>query len=742
MIDTHALLSNVFVADFKFDSEIPGFDLYRVEGIPLSQDRFKLMGEAVGYLQRVEKRAFAQYMPTPNDNLIVGYLPKPPFNLRHQVAGLSIVYQGKATLPSSAAARRTITDLLNKTKFRELKSTLWSAGGHSFFPKEGELLNDSYPGSDLILFRGPFFRYNVLSDGRIVLSLDSTTHYIESIPFLETLKRNGVGWFSSELEEAKRREANQARAFAGLHFFYELYKTDVAIDGIDPRPISQITLSEAAIINGVECKTIAEYLRQTYRNHPGITKLDLTQPGLKGGSYTYAPQFLYRTVPLREVANEILVEESFLMDDAPRKYRDDQKPAVSRWQLIQNYFHQFNFQYAELGPRRLKMGEPLEFHGSNHFTKPRLLLAGSTQVYPDDVESALRNGFYREPRITKLFIYTATADDLSKEFYRRMVAFAAQNFGVSLPKEPMFLERDMVAMRNQLENSLKGTPQDETFCVGIIPKNSALHNELTNLWGELGVPSKCITVPVVEAVCMEGKASRLQYALASMLTRAGGIPWILYDRLHYDCYAAVDVGRSLAESWAMSIVYDKDGKFVVRQGKLIKGEDLDRQSLLKVVEEAHTYAPQSKSLIYLRDGDIFQSERQLFTDVVQSFSTYDNVAMISIKKNVPYRVFRKAEGKIGKPVSGDHFFLDGSTAVLCAAGIDEYTQGMPKPVVAEVIQVRGGVEPVKALEDLFRLAYLNWGSPGSSYSGPAPVRLAHLTASELSQGIRRFGSPF
>jgi len=41
-----------------------------------------------------------------------------------------------------------------------LKKWLWSPGGHFFYPKK-------YPGCGLMMFRGPFYRYNVLSDGRL-----------------------------------------------------------------------------------------------------------------------------------------------------------------------------------------------------------------------------------------------------------------------------------------------------------------------------------------------------------------------------------------------------------------------------------------------------------------------------------------------------------------------------------------------------------------------------------------------
>jgi len=80
--------------------------------------------------------------------------------------------------------------------------------------------------------------------------------------------------------------------------------------------------------------------------------------------------------------------------------------------------------------------------------------------------------------------------------------------------------------------------------------------------------------------------------------------------------------------------------------------------------------------------------------------------------------------------------------VLCGAGGEEYEHGTPKPIVAEVIPAKGEIIPKEALKDVFYLTYLNWGSPRRSYSLPAPLRLAHKLAYELSIGIRRAGPPF
>lgn len=143
----------------------------------------------------------------------------------------------------------------------------------------------------------------------------------------------------------------------------------------------------------------------------------------------------------------------------------------------------------------------------------------------------------------------------------------------------------------------------------------------------------------------------------------------------------------------------------------------------------------------LREGDVFERERGMFEKAIDGLPC-PRAAIVSIKENVPFRIFRMLNSKVAKPLSGDYYFLDDYNIVLCVAGGDIYEHGTPKPIVAEVIPVRGDINIKAVAEDVIKLAFLNWGSPGRSYSVPAPVRMAHELASELSSGVRRAGPPF
>ncbi|MEM2146955.1 MAG: hypothetical protein QW279_16450, partial [Candidatus Jordarchaeaceae archaeon] len=314
MLEELCIISNVFLSNFKFAEPLKEFDFFEVKGIWSEKKRYELLGFVVKFLQRQEKRPFATYTPSKEENYVIGFLNRPPKSSSFQVEGLEVNYIGKKDINPSPSAFRTLTEYLNKTKFWELKESLWSLGKHTFYPKTPKNLNKIYPNCGLLMFRGPFYRYNVLSDGRIILTLDTTTHYIKSESFLEEIRRKSkdLEWFKKELESMKKEMERRGKRFRGVHFFYSLAKQDVAIDDVDVRPISNIPLPRLTTVNGIACKTVAEFLKAKY---PRIKNfLDETQPGLKSGDYTFAPQFLHRNVKLTEIDDRIINEQTFHVD--------------------------------------------------------------------------------------------------------------------------------------------------------------------------------------------------------------------------------------------------------------------------------------------------------------------------------------------------------------------------------------------------------------------------------------------
>jgi len=655
-----SLMANVFEANVKFDKSVADFDFFEVEGIESISKRYESLGIVVSHLQRKERKPFATYTPSETKNYVIGFLPNGPEKKQFDIEGLRVRYLGKQELPPSSPAYRTLTELLNKSKSWELKVDMWSLGTpHTFYPKRWRDLNKDYPNCGLWLFRGPYFRYNVLSDGRITLTIDSKTHYVKSETFLEEINRRGkdLKWFKNELKAKEEFYKRLRRKFWGIHFYYTLAQQDIAINDIDARPLSKIPLKEEVEVGGKLCKTVLEFLKAKYGHDPLVRAIDETQPGLKSNDLTFAPQFLHKSVDLEEVDDLILNEQTFYMDTRGLKGRKDiDRPARLRWDFITKYLQRY-LTYVDVGPFFAKFSEPMKFPLTNHFDKPRLLVRQEGEpVIFEDLPMALAKGPYKDPKISSVYFYSALEGEeaiYDKQFYGALRDFAKRRFGASFPTSMLLLDKDLNSVRTYLKKSQEKYRKLSGVCLAIVKEDSPLHDELIRMFGEYELPVQCVTSKTaIEDVCFSRNVYITENICAMMIAKAGGIPWVLYDELNYGCYGAIDIGRTKAEYWAMAVVYNRKGMFETLPGRITIGEGLDVQSIRYCVEEAARYASDSSDFIFFRHGRIYPNELVAFENVTRE-SPFKNCAIVSIKtEEVPYRIFREVNGKVIKPLSG------------------------------------------------------------------------------------------
>jgi hypothetical protein len=729
--DDWSIISNVFPGSLTFNDVSQQLDAFELEGVGSGASKYGIVGKTIRKLEWDNKSPFMHYS-VKGTSYAVGFLKHDPVYEQVNVGSAKAIYVGNIDLDNNASGRKTLTSLLNKIKEASTKGVLWNGGLHTHFPVEGIDLTDDFQ-VPLMLFRGPRYRYNVLNDERIVLTLDVATRYVDSRPYYEHIKSAGLDSLEREITVRKREIKQLGKTFRGIHFFYSLIPMDVGIDGTDSRMIREIPANEK--------QSVAEYLNAKYGGQKPKDWLDPDQQGLRRGEFTFAPQFLHKNVRFQDVPPKITATHTYYTNDAHPRNRDPEHTAQTRWEKTMDLFDAYEFSYLKLGTHLLEFELPLEFPSSNRIPLPKLVAASQRTVLPSKIKDEIRKGLYYETPVKKTYLYSAGQRHLAISFYNSIVQYAKSNFNFKLPKKPTLLESDPKKMEKQLQKSLS-LDAGNSIVVAIIDEGDAdIHNRITNICGGLGVPSKCVTNQTVKTVVQRKKLFPLAGFIASLLTRANCIPWVLASQLSYDCYIATDVGRAKSENWVMMIVYDKMGKYRIGQTELTVGESVDRDSFTKCIEEVQALVPSAKSLLYLRDGSVYDQERRNFESVVKE-SRLEHSAILAIKEMTPFRVYRGNQSDLWRPHSGDYYILDESNMVLCAAGADEYEHGTPRPITIDFIPVVGSIDTRKAIADVFKLSYLNWGSPGRSYSTPAPLRMAHRIARELSLGIERSTVPF
>jgi len=734
------LLTNIFPTGFVFDKPLEGVDFFRVKGIFPRTEKYEKLGDVVYQLELCEKVAFAKHFKSKDEDIAIGFLPAEPRKKEYNFDGLLVTYVGKQALPPTEEGKRAFLELVYNMQRKKLRNAkYWSMGHDTAFPWQWKSLFENY-GCNLNLFRGPYFRYYFLSDGRLILVLDTKTHYIESRPFLEEIRLKGkdLKWFQEEIVSEKERFGQYRKRFNGIYFHYILANKGIAINGIDPRPISTIMIE--AEIEGRPWKgSVYDYLQLRYSWNKRVRNLDQSQPAVCKGSYPYAPQLLHRHVNLKQVPREVSNENTFLMDMTGRKEdRDPHSPARKRWECLEKELNS-NFVYLDIGSNVYKTLKP---KGTPILSIPKPMLSvheNGSPVKPENLIYALRKGPFKAPELDEFFLFSAD-DTLTNPFWEALSEYFQNNFGWTLPEKPTLLERSENEIRNYLEKRKAQDSLGKIACIAILEDESALHKTLTNLLAGYGIALQCLRRATALSIVHYQRKSFLEGICAGIFAKSGGIPWLLHDPLIYERYAAIDVGRQKTEWWAMGVVYDKKGLYEIIPGEMLVGEDLDVEALKSCASRAiRDSVPES--FVILRDGDASLKELEALRNLAAE-AKIPNVALVSIKKNVPHRLFRNADGEIYKPVSGDFLELDKNLIVICLAGVDRYQHGTPIPKVLEVIPISGNIVPRDVAHDVFFLSFLNWGSPSHGYSSPAPLKLAHVLASALSQGLRPFGPPF
>jgi hypothetical protein len=717
-------------------------DAFEVDGAYPLADRFRLLGKVTWELRRRYGGIYAPYLPMADKPFVVGFTGKAPERAALPLGVMTVVHQGQMTLRDEPAAREAVRRLLYETGRRSLENAgYWEYFGGIVFPRK-PLENRR---DNLLIFHGFDFQFDHNDAGIPFSTIDVTAHYARRTSFLEEIRSHAgdLRWFGEEVEARRRQFRAQRRTSKGVYFYYSLRGTSVPVDGYDPRPISKVPLSDEVTVRGQTFSgTVYEFLRTAYADHPLIGTLDPNQPGMTQGKYVYPPQFLHRHLSLEDVPRPILQEHSFLSAPDPSgELNPTNAAAVRRYRRIQDIRNK-HFVSLDFGAAALHFRHPIEKErvASDTFPKPYLLVDPHKEpVPPERLKAALAAGGLRPPQISEMFIW-AHRTEMMKPLWLAIWQKMNKMFGFSLPEEytPLDASQDLAAY---LGSRSEYDPIKHGSAICILGGSGDEHDRLNTLFGRSGIAVQCLEETTAGIIVEGSGQSILEGICAGIYAKAGGVPWVLHDRLHYDRFVAIDIGRKKSEHWAMGIVADQTGSFVVLPGDQIVGEDLEAAAIQKCTSRA-IGAKVPETLIILRDGELpSKSEIQELYAAVEPTPVL-NAAIVAVLKGVPQRIFRRTKGQIEKPKSGDYIAMKAGEIAVCCAGVDEYGHGVPKPKVLHVYTVKGKVTPISIAEDFFRMSYLNYGSPGRSYSTAGPLELAHRLAAELSRGVYGSGPPF
>jgi len=224
---------------------------------------------------------------------------------------------------------------------------------------------------------------------------------------------------------------------------------------------------------------------------------------------------------------------------------------------------------------------------------------------------------------------------------------------------------------------------------------------------------------------------------SSLITKCGGIPWILKHPLMGEFYLGLDSGGEKDKrSWSSAFIFDEFGESISSQNaKGFSKEGLPKDDIKELILKAYGLHQkrkneQLKNLIIHRDGFITESEMEGLRDALSllqqqgAFSPRFFCSVVNIKKGNNFRLFNWKNGHAVNPIIGSYIKLDDSRAVLCTTGHPVLTQSTAKPLLIEVKNMIGRYQIDSAVRDIFNLSELNWGSPKTGFRMPVTIYYA------------------
>ncbi len=738
--------ANIFLSVGTPFSKGFALDLYSVGELPSGEERYKILRFLSGAIAReTGLSSVTWYAP----NLKESYIAVLPQSIKKTEFTIENFILKKTTLkklyPTSYSEQETLTRLLYQAARHKLtKEGFWKKYYNVFMESE-----PSFTSEKCEVYTGFTFRLDVLSNGKVGLSIDYTTTLVGARNLWEQIRDKGI---QKVQEWIATRPKGRKRGKTGRNVFEPEIKRIVRIVGLDPK--TTVNTPSFTDPRSKRLTSVIEYQRNRY----GIISIQPSEPvallrygeGLEPAHH--APSLLKPILTTDEMTPEIQKEHIFL-------------PPHKRWaEILKHVAALSNLTLANVR---------IEFHPHMATDQdfpfglipfPSLGFGGGCFVKPESYEE-LRNfktncliqyGPFEKPTIMEMcLIYRKDFDrDAILAFYNDLRDAMQKYFKTALSPRPReILTKDYYDLSEKIreyKDRMKAS-----FFIVFFPSGEAAEYDFVK--AELPAPSQGISIinvglkNLIEKMTDETKKSRSlarYYGIVFTTTmgvfiQAGGIPWILNDRLHADCHIGIDVGGKEAKVACYGYLFDNQGKIIGTDiGTAQTGETVEtgriKMALKKLLSK--TKCQENMKITIYRDGRLLQEERQGIIEAVQECVSPGILktlclSIVEIHKDVPYRMFQR-EGKIVQnPVIGRFAIIDENSGILCTTGYPLIHKRVAQPLLVELVNLYGSIKMKSVFDDIFYLSELNWIAGDKQAKLPIVINLAENRALFAEKGV-------
>ena len=723
--------SNIFLSKLGFDDPSFTVDVYHVEGISNGKDSFRNLANVEEMLTRKLKTLVVMYSIGDSDSYVVAFQPQMTVDLKEQNCSVKLY---KKDVPVANCPQQLLK-LHYETARKSLERRgLWKQTYSRYYESVPEKLIESFE-----VYRGFWFRYDFF-DGRVQLSINPITSVTSRGTVWELISKVGP--------EAARKRLMYRNVLATQEKGKAIYQI-VRLD-------FNKTVNTQCILMGDKKYSIKEYFKRPGGRAELADMLSdeecviYVKRGIDGKELSMAPSLLK------------LVHKT---DDFPKEYTLKQELtrevflSPQRRQMLTQKF------LAMLNPLQLgKLSIPFENTGLSDFNnnagilpKPNLVFGNKNAVTPDFSNYGLfmKNTLQKLGPAKKaafsnnelLLVYpSAVQKDTIRSFYDDCKKVSKDFFHTYLPDKPILYSYPDFDVRKEYESF-----KDKIDAVLSVLQHGGETDRYLNFKEWFDKPSQVLTSHSLNTKFQE-KPVRYENLLlnvcAGLLGKMGGRPWILEKKLCSDFYIGLDVGGDKRARVACYTFFDGYGNYVREEWRPQRAEEIDPQELKRIViNTLGTYGHQVNSIVFHRDGQFTDSELQCMNDIKSelvsngSLSIDGKIICVNIKKSVPYRLYDVQGNQQNTCKIGSYLILDDHRGIVANTGAPLLRQGLAQPILVETVPPFDSINIKTALEDIYYLSFMHWGSITVKMKLPATLQYADALTPFALKNIRVTGVP-
>ncbi len=705
-------------------------DVYRIEGIPNDKDRFRNIAKIKEMLARRLKTLVVLYSPGDVDYAVV-FQPQSTVDIKEP--SLSVKLEQKdASIVSYPQQLRELHYEATRNSLE--KYGLWKHTYNRYYEAFPEKAID-----DFEIYRGLWFRYDLIGNN-VQLSIDPMTRVTSRSTVWELISKFGR-------EEAKKRLAyrNVLATQEKGKAIYQIVRLDFSK-----------TVNTKCIPMGDKNYSVKEYFKRP-GGRPELANLIsdeecvvFVKRGFEGKELSMAPSLLkliHKTddFPREPTLRQELTSEVYLSCERRRK-------------LTQKFLTMLNPLWLGKLSSEFETADVSDLNrDAGVLSAPKLVFGNKQAVTPDFsnygmfMKNTLRRlGPARKAAFSSnslLLVYPSTiAKGIMRDFYEDCKAVSKDFFRTYLPDKPTQYSYPDFDVRKEYESF-----KNNIDAVLSVIQYEGDTNRYFNFKEWFDKPNQVLTQRVINER-YQARGGRYQNLLlnvcAGLLGKMGGRPWVLEKKLSASFYVGLDVGGDKNARVACYTFFDGYGNYVREEWRPQRAEEINPQELKRIVVNAlSAYGNPVNSVIFHRDGQFTEGELggmdAIKSELLSngSMTSDGKITCINVKKTVPYRLYDHQGNQESDCKIGSYLILDDHSGIIANSGAPLLRQGMARPILVETVPPFDNTDIKTALEDVYYLSFMHWGSIMVKMKLPATLRYADALTPFALKNIRVTGVP-